>query len=378
MTNIRSRPAHTDDEGEPKALVPEQKMSLGTRSCSLVARGLSDLAAPSNWHVRGCFSNNRSWLCVSRTGKVATHSMSDVAEVEIYDIEKAGECLTMRVKVGDGEFVSQDGAIDPTAQNVLVATATQAGEPHALLLLSLQTKTSLQIAPDADYRVPSWSVLGNYAVVSSSFRKASLRLWRVVDDTLQYVGALQLKSSSEYLLRCGSVAFDKKEQVVAVAAEVGSTAPNVLMHWDEIFLLNVPDLQIVRRIRPPDSVFGLSWSASQEHLVLTGTYGRTYSLDIKSGESTLLPFTAALCCCHPTEDICAFVGMEHELADDSDSERVKYKITIARLSDLSILSEYMFENTTEVLDACWSLDGDRFYAVSGSGQSYLYTVQGSP
>jgi len=281
------------------------------------------------------------------------------------------------------QFVSR-GALEfewsPDGQNLLVATAAQDGEPHALLLHSIQKETSFQMASNADLNVViSWSVRGNYAAVSSMFSEAPLRLWRVENGTSRYVAALQFKSSAEYLLGCRSVAFDKQERRVAVVAEVGPTAPNVLAHWDEIFLLNVPDLRIVRRIGPPDSVFGLSWSASQEHLVLKCPYGRTYSLDIQSGESTLLPFPAALCLHHPTEDICAFVEMRHGLAAaDSESELARHKITMAKLSDLSILSEYMIENATEVLDACWSVDGNKFYAVSGSGQSYVYTVHGSP
>jgi hypothetical protein len=85
-------------------------------------------------------------------------------------------------------------------------------------------------------------------------------------------------------------------------------------------------------------------------------------LDSTTGEVIRLPFQAGICCCHPTEpDICAFAGGG--------------RIAIGQLSDFFVIDERSFsDDDAGTFDMCWSRDGSKLYAASGTGRTYIYTL----
>jgi hypothetical protein len=329
------------------------------------------------WIVGQAFTVECESLGVSSAGKISTPvsperlgadpKLGDA--IEIRDIKDPWLATFIYMRAEKDNFIYQNAvgfAWSPDGRYLVVATCTRDGDPDVLAYLDVQERRYIRFIGDNAGRGSciAWSGRGSYIAVSSELSDEDypLRLWCFRDGDLHYTEFFNFDKPLEHLLGFRSLAFSPDERSLMVVATVGSRAPNVLAHWEELFLLDVPSLRILHRIKPPAEVCALSWTMDQRHLVVCGRGGGTFILDSSSCETVRLAFRGALCCCHPSnDDLCAFVDHGY--------------ITIGRLSDGSEISQQLIaERDMQTLDMCWSLDGRNLYAASGTGRTYIYTL----
>lgn len=329
----------------------------------------------SAWTLGQAFSQPRDIVAVSPLGRISTpagaHIEGDSAlrdAAEIRDIENPW--LTQSVYMPErGQFSLEQTsglAWSPDGRFLVIAINNVGGEPYLLAYWDIHRRQyrRLLIGNLSGTSDLACSQSGTYIAVSSRLSKdPPLYLWRAQNGVFHFVEPIfRFDRHSHHLLGIRSLAFSASEQLLFAVGEVGASAPNVLAHWDELLLLTLPDLRIQHSIKAPEQVFALSWRANQNDVVLCGSYGRMFTLNIKTGEAVRLPLQGALCRCHPCDDdLCAF------LAGDN--------ITIARLSDGAIVSERVVaEQDIGTLDMRWSLDGNKLYVASGTGRTYVYAL----
>jgi hypothetical protein len=367
-----------DESAQPQLSLPIERRSLAKKWLTFIVKGRPQRGSHlSAWTVGQAFSEERESVGLSSTGQISTPVSAQSIEanrglgdaVEIRDIEDPWLTRFIHIRANTGEFIPQQAASfgwSPDGRNLVVGTCTAAGEPDILAYLDVRENRYVRLIGGniSEGSHIAWSHQGSYVAVSSRFSDEDdpLRLWRFQDGGLHYCAFFESKNVSEDLLGFRALAFAPSDGSLAAVAEVAPRAANILAHWDEVFLFEVPGLRILRRINPPDNVVALSWRADQRHLVMCGPYERTFMLDSTTGEVIRLPFQASICCCHPTErDICAFAGGG--------------RIAIGRLSDFFVIDERPFsDEDAGTFDMCWSRDGSKLYAASGTGRTYIYTL----
>ncbi len=347
------------------ALVPAPAVALEKVSDALVRRGREDLEAAAHWIAQKIFEGSRQALAVSPEGHIATHPAAGSGAIEIYSIDQFGSPGVIPFR-NSAKGIATCFAWRADGRYLGVITSEDS-KPDELQVIDVKQRKVLEpshMLSGAGTLV--WSQTGNYLAVTSWFsgEGSQLNLWAFERERLRHIAALRFESASENLNGCGALAFADDEKTLTVWAEVGYEADNanVLVHGDELFVLDVPTLRILRRVGPPDTPFGLSCRAKQRELVMNCTYGKTFLMNMETYGATPLPFQAGSCCCHPEDDsLCAFAQRD--------------KIFIGNLKSGAVTAEYpIVDDEIETLDMRWSSDGDRLYAASGFGQSYTYTL----
>ena len=344
-------------ESKPRGLVPSSGQALvhrGLRELSVAAEVLS---RRGTWNARRVFSDTREALTISSAGQIATHAV-DRSAIEIFGVDTGpstvipvtGKALTWH----PGCFVWR-----PNCEHLIVALSGSNGDDRAQIhLVDVQQRAITHSVPGG-FGLGAWSPQGTWFATSPD-----VNLWTVEGKRLQPISAFQFESSTEYLLGCRSLAFSPDEHLLFVVAEVGVKATNVFAHWDELFMFEVPALRLLRRVGPPDTVLSLSWTHKQQEVLMTCTYGKSFVVNTEDASVKELPFTAGVCCCHPSDSqLCAFADRKTVFLAD-----------VAR--GMKIAEHPIDDDRDEIesLTISWSQDGQRLFSASGLGQSYTYRL----
>jgi hypothetical protein len=125
--------------------------------------------------------------------------------------------------------------------------------------------------------------------------------------------------------------------------------------------LRVPSLERENLIAVQGNITDLTWSPDQKSIVYCAA-GQVFSANVSLGESRQLPFGAEICCIHPSRYAC--MCYSSWLKNSS-----KGRVFLADMSDGRVIDACDAEG---VIDVCWSLEGDRAYAITRDGLAYIF------
>jgi WD40 repeat protein len=319
------------------------------------------------WNVQQFFRDPRNSVGISCAGQISTQPASgNPHAVEIYDIQHSGPTGLIPLSVArNADAIPARFAWRVDSRYLVVATSGGQG-PYELQLLDVsEHKTVGSVGPiSKEVFTLEWSPRGSYlgACCMLQGQNADVDLWRFEGGQLRHTSGFRFESATEYLLGCRALAFSSDERTLLVVAEVGIKAKNVFAHWDELFVLDLPTLRLLRRLNPPATVCGLSWGEKQQQVVMNCTYGKTFLVSVQDANVTPLPFIAGMCCCHPTDvHLCAFADRGNLVVGDLEAGAI-------------IAQHPLGEDEIDSLAMCWSNNGERLFAASGLGRSYTYVL----
>jgi WD40 repeat protein len=319
------------------------------------------------WNVQQLFRDPKNSVGISCAGQISTQPASgNPHAVEIYDIHHSGPTGLIHLSVArNADAIPARFGWRVDSRYLVVATSGGQG-PYELQLLDVsEHQTVGSVGPiSKEVFTLEWSPRGSYlgACCMLQGQNADVDLWRFEEGQLRHTSGFRFDSATEYLLGCRALAFSSDERTLLVVAEVGIKAKNVFAHWDELFVLDLPTLRLLRRLNPPATVCGLSWGEKQQQVVMNCTYGKTFLVSVQDANVTPLPFIAGMCCCHPTDvHLCAFADRGNLVVGDLEAG--------------SIIAQHpLGEDEIDSLAMCWSNNGERLFAASGLGRSYTYVL----
>jgi WD40 repeat protein len=352
----------------PAGIVRRTSHALAVQSSALVRRGLNDLALESHWEIKPLRSSRQTRAAISPAGHaaiIAPRSGPIASSVAIHDLTREESVnwtpnLT-RHESNDRELLALRWS--PSGRVLLSASR------DALHFWNEREKAEISardILADAHASF-AWS---HNAAFFAAANAPSLRLWgcRHEEPSIAEnpVGALNSvepltafnpgEPEEAAFSHFGPVAFSGDAKHLAVSVKYAG-------EWadDAILVLRVPSLERESLIAVQGNITDLNWAPDNERIVYCAG-GQVFSARVALGESTQLPFTAEICRIHPHRFVC--IGFSSWLRHSS-----KGRIFLADVRDGRIIEEC---DADGVIDLCWSLEGDRAYAITRDGLAYIF------
>lgn len=356
-------------------IVTRKTQSLAVRTATLVRRGLRDLAVATHWRVRKVAAARHGSVAVSPFGRMAALGISTTAaglSLTVDDLEAESETEVLPLAV---ESVAAAGLgistvrWSPNGRFLLAASPDWNPEAH---LFDVEQLTCLRTYP-----LPSlddsfaWSPNGNLFGLASA-ADCSVNVWLcrnaapALDETphSSLDPSLAIRNDSAeaqpgdvaQLSGFGPMAFSSVGGLIAVALRFPD-------EWadDHILLAAAPSLESGTIVPIQGNATDMSWDPRGQNLIFCAG-GKVFAANLASRSIVPLPFNAEICRCHPIIPVCACYSSWLK-----DSANGRLFITEARTG--RILDECDAEG---VLDLCWSVDGERVYAVTRDGLAYIY------
>jgi WD40 repeat protein len=357
--------------------------ALAMRSSALVARGLRDLARDSNWLIKKIFSGHSQQLAISSAGQVcaiSTHIHHGTPQVALYDLELSVPTMALTVHDAPQGNSKQGRADSPAAfawsPDARYLAGAWSGWPAGLHLFDLHGKLYLgkfgsenAAAPQASANL-AWSDSGDFFVVTSRGKNASLRVWEPKGGPLAGDAAREIleadwiepqQAGEEFAEEgafggYGRAAFSPNEEALASVIEFRG-------EWadDSIVVADVATLSRRKVFGAQGHVTDLTWTPDSEQIIYCSA-GQAYRLEPGSVNAEPLTFGAELCVCHPHLPLC--VCFSSWLKNSA-----KGRLFLTDLNRATIFDEYPAEG---VVDLRWSADGSKAYAVTRDGMAYIY------
>ncbi|MGA8074378.1 MAG: WD40 repeat domain-containing protein [Candidatus Acidiferrales bacterium] len=356
-------------------IVTRKTQSLAVRTAALVRRGLRDLTVETHWRVRKVSAARHGSVAVSPFGQMAaleTRPGSPRVSLTVEDLESETlpEELPLTIEsvqaAGLGIHVVR---WSPDGRYILAASPDWNPEAH---LFDVERQSCLRTYP-----IPSlddsfaWSPDGNiFGLASAADCSVNTWLCRNAAPTLDETPhgsldpSLAIRNDSAeaepgevtVLAGFGPMAFSIASGLIAVALRFPE-------EWadDHILLAAAPSLSSGTIVPIQGNATDMSWDARGENLIFCAG-GKVFAANLATRSIVPLPFNAEICRCHPILPICACYSSWLK-----DSENGRLFITEARTG--RIVDECDAEG---VVDLCWSVDGERVYAVTRDGLAYIY------
>lgn len=402
-----------DQEPSGGALVSSASRALAHRSAALAKRGLESLSQLP-WKLRSLFNGSSYHSSVSPFGEACTGRAVKVAHsknayyadhlfyehvIEIANLDRT-DSLTLSAPAAF-PYVEQGKqwavATAPTcfAWSPCGRYLVTGSDNHevALRLFDLKERRFVECFgrhADSLFHL-AWSASGEYLASSSEVRDPHLKLWRctwsddlfgraihrieLVAETVSLSGVPkhlfdEIDREWRGLYGFDALAFDPKSKLLAVVSQIRGAN-------DGIVIFDLPTLGETDRIATNGRVNDLSWTADGRFLLFTCDE----KLFKVAGTGSKLPLVTNLefdlCACNPIRDVIALArGHFVQVADDQGHVDHKYEgglISIRKLSDLSVISEYAAPSG--ITGLCWSSDGSQLYAISYDGLGLQYELR---
>jgi WD40 repeat protein len=356
-------------------IVTRKTQSLAVRTATLVRRGIRDLAVETHWRARKVSSARHGAVAVSAFGRMAALEVAAArsrVSLTVEDLEEGSEVESLPLAI---ESVAEAGLgisvarWSPDGRYLLVASPDWNPEAH---LFDVELRSCLRTYP-----IPSlddsfaWSPNGNLFGLASAAdcsvniwvcRNAAPQLDETPDGSLDPSLAIRNDSAEAQpddvavLSGFGPMAFSSVSGLVAVALRFPE-------EWadDHILLAAARSLASGTIVPIQGNATDMSWDARGENLIFCAG-GKVFAANLASRSIIPLPFNAEICRCHPILPICACYSSWLK-----DSANGRLFITEARTG--RVIDECDAEG---VVDLCWSVDGERVYAVTRDGLAYIY------
>jgi WD40 repeat protein len=356
-------------------IVTRKTQSLAVRTATLVRRGLRDLTVETHWRVRKVAAARHGSVAVSPFGKMAALETPQSGRgislaVEDLESETAPEYLPIAPEsvLAAGLGVSSV-RWSPDGRYILAASPDWDPEAH-LFDVDLQGLLRTFPIPSLDDSF-AWSPDGNLFGLASA-ADCSVNIWlchnaapaldEVPHGSLDPSLAIRNDSAEAepgeitVLAGFGPMAFSTASKLVAVALRFPE-------EWadDHILLAGAPTLNTGTIVPIQGNATDMSWDARGENLIYCAG-GKVFAANLASRAIAPLPFNAEICRCHPILPICACYSSW--LKDSANG-----RLFITEMRTGRTLDECDAEG---VLDLCWSVDGERVYAVTRDGLAYIY------